>query len=99
MYFYLKYSKKINALSKKIKDINESIPEIIKIKCIKVDDIQKFPKDMTIPQKVKCFEQYIKAFIQLYKDLIPYIIKKEKCINTLSVNINIVAGDIANYQF
>ena len=78
--------KKINALTKKIKDINESIPAIINIKYIKVANIQKFPNDMTIPQKVNCFEQYIKAFLQLYKDLIPYIIKKEKSINTLDIN-------------
>jgi hypothetical protein len=91
--------KKINALTKKIKDINESIPAIINIKYIKVANIQKFPNDMTIPQKVNCFEQYIKAFLQLYKDLIPYIIKKEKSINTLAININMVSSDIANYQF
>ena len=91
--------KKINALTKKIEDVNKSIPSDIKIKYTKVADIQKFPKNMAISQKIQCFEQYIKAFIQLYKDLIPHIIKKEKSVNVLAININMVASDISNYQF
>ena len=90
---------KIDALSTEIEVINKTIPSDLSLKhkkTIKDFDIKKFPSSMKVPQKIKCFEQYIKAFIQLYTDLVPYIIKKEKCINKLAVDINTVSNAINN---
>jgi hypothetical protein len=87
-------TKKIISLQPKISMINNSIKPTIKIKLMHVKDIQKFPKGTKIPQKIKCFEQYIYAFIQLYKDLIPHLIKKEKLINKLSIDINLISEDL-----
>lgn len=89
-----KITKKIMALHPKVSMINDAIKPTIKIKRMRVNDIQKFPKGTKIPQKIKCYEQYVNAFIQLYKDLIPHLIKKEKLINNLSIDVNLIAEDL-----
>ena len=74
--------------------INKSKDNDIKIKRKKVDDITTFDKKMNIDRKIKCFEKYIEAFLQLYKDLSPLIAKKEKHMNKIALSINDVASEL-----
>ena len=58
--------------------------------------VSPFNKKFSREKKIKCFESYIKAFIKMYKDLAPYLAKKEKSITKTALDINSVAADIQN---
>jgi hypothetical protein len=99
---YLHINKKINNLYIKVDKIKNAIPTEISMKSKKTKlkstkyNIKKFPTHIDISHKIKCFNEYIEVFIQTYKLLIPYVIKKENAINSLSIDINKIASDIEN---
>ena len=85
----------------KISNLSEQITHIQNIKnTINTKDVHKdlsknklcqFNPKTPISDKIKCFEFYINAYLQLYIDLSTYIIKKEKSIVKLSTDINSVS--------
>ena len=88
-----KVCKKMIKIKNDIVKINKSKDNDIKIKKKKLDDITTFDKK-SIDQKIKYFEKYIDAFLQLYKDLAPLIAKKEKHMNKIALSINDVASEL-----
>lgn len=86
--------KKVINLKPKIKSIKLAITPELNIKKENIDKINKFPKKTTIEYKIKYFEKYINAFLALYSDIIPHLIKKEIYINNLSIDINVVSNDL-----
>jgi hypothetical protein len=92
--FTKKITKKIRALHPTINIINNVIKSDIKITHMDVGSLQKFTKNTNTQQKIVHFTKYINAFLQLYKDIVPHIIKKEKYINNLAIDINSIASDI-----
>jgi hypothetical protein len=92
-----KIIKKVIDLDPKVNRINNAIKSNIVIKRLKVKDIQKFAKREKIQQKIACYEKYVDAFLKLYKDIIPHLIKKEKYINELAISINLIACDLQNF--
>lgn len=58
----------------------------------KVPSKKKFPNSHN--DKVKFYEKYIEAFLDIYQQLMPYFIKKEKLMCELSLKVNIISNDI-----
>lgn len=91
----VKQSKKI------IKDVNSLKNQInsnlttkeFNIKRHKVGKISDFPKNPK--DKVKFYEKYIDAYLDLYHQLMPIFIKKEKDICDISVKINLISKDLS----
>jgi hypothetical protein len=87
-------TRKVVELSSKVSEIHTKDKSLVCMKDIEVKVLQEFPKNTKISKKIKYFEQYVDAFIQLYKDLIPRLIEKEKYINNLAIDINKIAEDL-----
>ncbi len=86
---------KVVALQHKARDLHKA-PEI-KLsdrKLSKKLDISKFAKSASVADKTHVFEEYIKLFMKLYKEIAPYLVEKEKKINNLAMGINVVAKDL-----
>jgi hypothetical protein len=83
-----------------IKKFNEVSNDICKLKPIcniklkkeKLCSVDKFPNKTYL--KIKCYEKYINAYINLYKQLLPHLTKKENLICKISVIINVISNDI-----
>ena len=97
--------KKINKLSLEIvKNIEKLTPHVkniynfdkIKISQKKMPRMNKFPKLEPVKNKIKLFETYIELYIKTYKDIMPFICKKESYINDIALEINNIAKDIQN---
>ena len=92
-----KIIKKVMNLNPKVSCIKTAINPNIKLHRKKINHIKKFSKDTKIQVKINHYEKYVDAFIQLYKDLIQHLIKKEKYINNLSIGINVIASDLQTF--
>jgi hypothetical protein len=83
-----------------IKKFNEVSKDICKLKTLcniklkkeKLCSVDKFPNKTEL--KIKCYEKYINAYINLYKQLLPHLTKKENMICKISVIINVISNDI-----
>lgn len=92
-----KLTTKIVALQKKSSNLKSNIVSTIKLDnrvISKKIDLDKFSKSMSVGAKIDIFEIYIDKFLKLYKNITPYLIKKEFVINKLSTGINIVAREL-----
>jgi hypothetical protein len=97
---YTNLNDKCNKVIKHIQPLKEKINELhspnkfkLTKKNIKYIEINK---NTPHNNKIKYFEKYINAFIVIYKELIPYVHKKEKLINDISIGINDLTGYIKN---
>lgn len=99
---YLKLKFSCDGIIKAIHNIKPDIPKITqntmkqKFKRKKMPGMSKFPSKYTISNKIKLFESYVDVFIELYKTMIPYLVKKEKFISDVSIKINLISKDIQN---
>jgi hypothetical protein len=99
--FDIKQHEKIKQSEKIINEINLLKNQInlklttknFNIKRHKVGKISDFPKNPN--DKVKFYEKYIDAYLDLYQRLIPIFVKKEKDICEISVKINLISKDIS----
>ena len=72
-----------------------------KLNCTKFKE-NKFPNAPTLKiytdrnKNMEFFIKYIENYIQMYKILLPNLVKKEELINDLSISINLYANDIQN---
>lgn len=92
-----KIIKKVIKLHSKVLLVNNVIKPNIKITRKEINQIKKFPKNEKIQKKTEYYEKYVNAFIQLYKDLIPQLIKKEKYINDVAIGVNVIASDLQTF--
>ena len=86
--------KKVLDLHKKIDCINNAIKPELHISKKNIKEIVKFPKNTSTEYKIEYFEKYINAFLDLYSEIIPHLIKKEKYINNLAIGINSIASNL-----
>ena len=77
----------------KNKIISNLTTKDVNLKKSNVGKISEFPKNPR--DKVKFYEKYIDAYLNLYQQLMPIFIKKEKNICDISVNINLISNDIS----
>ena len=82
--------KKFNELSKDICGIRSMCK--LKIKKQKLCSISSFPNN--VDKKIKCYEKYVNAYIMLYQQLLPHLIKKEKSVCKISILITVISNDI-----
>jgi hypothetical protein len=82
--------KKFIELSKNICDIRSICK--LKIKKRKLCPFKSFPKN--VDKKIKCYEKYVDAYLHLYQQLLPHLIKKEKTVCKISILITVVSNDI-----
>jgi hypothetical protein len=93
----IKINKQCNCIIKDIQQLQKNIniinsPINTKITRKKIHKINKLSND----NKIKLIELYINAFIQLYKDILPILYKRETIINKTSININKISKNIQN---
>lgn len=86
--------KTVVKLTPKIEFIKSAIKPELNIKKETIEEISKFPKKTNIEYRIKYFETYINAFLALYSDITPHLIKKEKYINNLAIDINGVSNNL-----
>lgn len=85
-----------NNIADKIKKLKYEIkPLNIDIKKTDVYNHKKF-ENMSVDKKIKHFETYIDAYINLYKTVMPHVSKTEKYINNFALKINDISNDILN---
>lgn len=88
---------KLKIITKNIKSLSLQICNIKNMKSIKINrpkvppakDFPKNPKD-----KIQFYEKYIKAYLNIYQQILPNLVKKEKLICELSLKVNIISNDI-----
>jgi hypothetical protein len=84
--------KKIKNLSPQIKKMME-MNDTIKLTRTHVN-CKNFTQKDSIKIRITRFEKLLYKFIKLYKDILPYLVKKEKFIAEISHDINTISKDI-----
>lgn len=80
---------KIKSLSQSKSAKQENIPKTFRLKKKKITACPK-----TINEKICYFEKYIDIYLDLYKQITPYFVKREKTIYDMSVSINNISFEI-----
>jgi hypothetical protein len=95
---YTHINKRIEKITNEIKKLKKCIFSINDYKTVtinkqtvpKLKDFPKNPKD-----KIKFYETYIDAYLDIYQQILPLFSKKEKLICELSLCVNLIAADVS----
>jgi hypothetical protein len=88
---------KLKIITKNIKSLSSQICNIKNMKSIKINK-PKVPPSKDFPKnpegKIQFYEKYIEAYLNIYQQILPNFVKKEKLICELSLKVNIISNDI-----
>ena len=88
---------KLKIITKNIKSLSPQICNIKNMKSIKINK-PKVPLSKYFPKnpenKIQFYEKYIEAYLNIYQQILPNFVKKEKLICQLSLKINVISNDI-----
>ena len=87
---FLTIKKELNILHKQLEHIKTY--KHITINKMQVPTAKSFPKNP--PDKIKFYEKYINAYLNMYNQLTHDFIKKEKLICETSVSLNMLTNDL-----